>query len=178
MGVPRPIHYSGDDMTVKLYPYQIKDTETWINVRKVSPNTLNDFKKWFDEKHPQPEIPTQSINYGDEQHPDFREEKNESHPDYQAALQARKEKLNVATQDLMIEEGVVYALNDDDKKSVKEFKERWKARTGVDPVGTDLSIFIRYIAVGTSEDLKELIAAITRRTQPTEVAVEEQLKSI
>jgi hypothetical protein len=164
-------------MTVKLHPYQIKDTGIWINIRKVSPNTLNDFNKWFEEKNPQPAIPTQKVNYGDEIHPDWREETNESHPDYQAAIQDRKQKLNAATQDLMIEEGIVYALTDEDKAAVKDFKERWKVRTGGYPVGTDLAIFIRHIAIGTTDDLKELVAAITRRTQPTEGAISEQLKS-
>lgn len=165
-------------MTSKLWPHVIKDTGYTVAIRKVSPNTLVDFNNWFNAAYPEPEPPTQEINFGDEAHPDMRPERNESHPDYKAALVERRKKLNAESQNMLIDEGVVYELTDADKTAVADYKARYKARTGAALAGNDKSIFIRYIALGTPEDINELVQAITRRTQPTEGAIGEQLKSL
>lgn len=165
-------------MTTKLHPYIVKDTGVQLNIRKVSPNILMEFQRKFNERHPEPEPPAQPINYGDEQHPDWRTEKNESHPDYKKAIQDRRDKLNNEMQTLMIRRGVVLELTDEDKQAVKELRQSWKDDYDSELEQDDKEVFIRYIAIGTAEDMRELVTFITRRTQPTEVAVDEQLKSI
>lgn len=165
-------------MTVKLHAFICKDSGIALAVRKVSPNLLLEFQREFDERNPVPEAPTQRINYGTEDRPEWREEKNESHPEYKKALADRRSLLNNESQSLLIDRGVVIEMSDDDKASVKELRDYWKSSKGKQLAGSDKEVFVRYIALGTSEDMQELVQAITRRTQPTEVAVTEKLKSL
>jgi hypothetical protein len=164
-------------MTTKLHKYLVKDTGVELSIRKVSPNILLEFQKNFDAKYPLPEVPTQAINYGDEKHPDIRQEKNESHPDYKQAIAERKMRLNNEMQTLLIRRGVVVELTKEQKDEVKELREFWKSEYEQVLPADDKEVFVRYIALGTREDLTELVEAVTRRTMPTEGAISEQLKS-
>lgn len=147
-------------MTTKLYPHLIRDTEITINIRKVSPFLLNEVSEQF----PAPLAPIVTVTIGDEK----REERNEADPTYQEALKAHRRLLLQKTQELIVERGVVLTLTPEQKAEVKELRSQFLAMTGNELQGSDKAIYLMKIAIGTEEDLQELVEAITRRSHPTE----------
>lgn len=147
-------------MTSKLYPYTIKDTERTIFIKKVSPRLTQQITKLYQE----PEPPTNTVTYPDGK---TAEEPNRSDPAYEKQLNEYKIKLTNAVNELLVEQGVVVELSIDDLNEVKSLREFWKTQYGQVLEGSDKFIFINYICIGTPEDIKELITAITRRSYAT-----------
>lgn len=157
-------------MTSKVYPYKIKDTERTIQITKVSPLLIRQLNK----SYPQPEPPKNKVKdiQGNEV-----EEINLADPAYEAALREHRFKLSEMSNELLIERGVIVELTADDKAEVKELRKFWKEKYAKELEGSDKFVFINYICLGTGEDIKELVEAITKRSFATAEGTQEALTS-
>jgi hypothetical protein len=147
-----------------LIPHVIKDTNTNVFIRKVSPFLLNEVSKQF----PQPDPPENIVDYGDGKKVS---EPNPSDPEYKLKLNKWNQDVSFATQELMIERGVEIELGEDEKKEVADLRAYWIEKFNKKLEGGDKFIYVTMIAIGTDKDLEDLLIAITRRSQPTEEAI-------
>lgn len=143
-----------------------KDTGVVLNIRKVSPLLVTQLHKSF----PPPKPPINTVDYGDGKKV-FEE--NVADPDYQKALEQYNLDQEIRFRHLLIQRGVVDTMTDENKREVESMREFWKTTYGEELKGSDLEIFVSYIALGSPEDLEELTEAIMRRGQPTPAAMEE-----
>lgn len=156
-------------MTTKLYSHRIKDTDKVVQVRKVSSLLARELLKEF----PEPPIPTNKVILNGQE----IYEENESDPDYREKLRKHKTKLTEAMNNLLIDRGVFVVLTEEDKQEVNELKEWWQDKYSKPLSGSDEYIFVRHICISTMEDLKELLTAITRRTQATQEGTQQALET-
>lgn len=152
----------------ELTSHVFKDTGVTIQIRKVSPMLVMEIKRQF----PEPKPPTNKVDYGDGNEV---EESNYAHPDYARALEDYNQELEKRIRRLLIKRGVVCNV---DKQAVDELREFWKAEYEMDlPESDDLMAYISYICIGTDSDMEELLNAIMRRSQPTELAIAEATRA-
>lgn len=157
-------------MTSKIYPHFIKDTERTVYIRKVSPRLTQELLNL----HHEPPPPVNTVTYSDGR---TVEEPNRADPQYAETLKAYRMKLIDAVNELLIERGVIVELSDEDKNEVAELRAYWQSTHGQPLTGSDRFVFVNYIAVGTPDDLGELVQAITRRSQATAEATQAALDS-
>lgn len=151
----------------ELIPFTFQSTGKVVQIRKVSPFLQIEIQKAF----PAPEPPVQEVDYGDG---DVRMEKNFAHPDYVRALENYNLELSDKIQRLIIKRGVAVEITEEIRKEVEELRGFWLDEYGVElPEKNEKMIYVLDICIGTQEDGEELIAAITRRSQPTEVAIKQ-----
>lgn len=151
----------------KLTDFVFTDTGISVKIRKVSPMLVADIEASI--PHPQP--PEQIVDYGE---PKGKvKEKNLSDPVYLAAMNERVTLVYQAWRTALIRRGVVLE-GEDWKQEVAEYRQFIQDQTG-HPLDEpdDRLVYILRICIGTIEDQDELINAITRRSQPTEAAIEE-----
>lgn len=153
----------------KLWPFVCKDTGIILMIRKVSPDLMRELYQLY----PAPQPPMQTVDLGEGQ---TRQEPNPVHPDYLAAVQAHSVMLQEKMQRLLITRGVMLEMTPEVTAQVAELRTEWHEITGADLDDSDKMLYISKIAVGTPEDLEELINAITRRSQPTDPAIQESLE--
>lgn len=149
-------------------PFTFKDTGITVSIRKVSPLLLSEIQR----RHPTPKPPKNKV----EMDGVITYEDNYADPDYNKQLQEHAVRLEFAMRRSLIRLGVYYELTAEDTRQVNDLREFWKESNGEELEGTDLEVFISYIAIGTVEDLTELTEAITRRSLPTEEATQEALE--
>jgi len=147
----------------ELTPYTFKDTGKQVLIRKVSPMLVFQLSQDF----PPPNPPMVEVTYGDEK----VTEPNPADPSHAQAMIEYQRDFNLKTQRLMIKRGVAVTWTDDVKAEVAEMRQFYKDEFGRDIGADDHMIYVTMICVGTDSDLEELLAAITRRSQPTEAAV-------
>ncbi len=157
-------------MSNLLTDFTFSDTGITVKIRKVSPMIAADIANAY----PEPTPPSQEVDYGEPKGKVM--EQNLSDPEYLKAVKARQVKVVMAIQRMMISRGVVLE-NDDWKSEVEQYKESLKSFTGYDLEEDDLLIYVFRICVGTQEDLEDLLAAITSRSQPTDIEVEKSKAS-
>lgn len=151
----------------ELTPFTFQSTGKTVMIRKVSPFLQMELQKSFQP----PEPPQQEVDYGDG---DVRMEKNWSHPDYIKALEAYNIELSDKMQRLIVKRGVVVEISDENRKEIEDLRKFWLEEFGVElSEKNEKMIYIMYVCAGTQEDTEELIAAITKRSQPTEVAIQQ-----
>lgn len=147
----------------ELTPFTFESTGVTAKLRKVSPYLVFELQRSF----PPPDAPMQEVSYGDGE---TRLEANPAHPDYLKEYQRYQLDLEGKIRRLMIKRGVVCEF---DKQEVADLREFWISEYEKElPEKDDFVAYITYLAMGTQEDAEELIAAITRRSQPTEAAVQ------
>jgi hypothetical protein len=152
-----------------LKPYTIQDTGVTILIKKVSPLLSGKLRR----QYPPPKPPMQEVNYGTKEDPKIKMEPNPAHPDHAQALSDYEAEMSERMQVLLFKRGVVIELTDEMKEEVAELRAFWKEETNEEMEGDDKSIYLANIALGTQEDIEELLNAILRRTQPTEEAINE-----
>lgn len=148
----------------ELTTFVFKDTGISVKIKKVSPLLVMEVQKAL--KTPVP--PMQEVDYGDGKK---KLEPNEASPEYQKALEAYNIEVEQAVRKLIIRRGVIFDLTDEQKEEVRELRQFWKDNYKTELDGTDVEIFISYIAIGSPEDLQELIQAVMQRSQPTEEVI-------
>lgn len=148
----------------ELTPFTFPDTGINVLIRKTSPLLLMELRKQF----PEPKPPKQTVMINDKP----VEEENPSHPAYLAALEAYRLEFEQIMRRVLIRRAVTLKMTADVKAEVQRLKDEFKEDTGHELVGTDEFIYISYIAIGTDEDMEDLIEVITKRSQPTGPAVE------
>jgi len=150
----------------ELTPFTFKDGGYQVQIRKVSPLLVMEVQRGF----PPPEPPMQEVDYGDGKK---KLEPNAAHPSHLKAMKAYDTELELRVRRAMIQFGVVYTLTDDDKQRLKEIRDYWAENKMGELEKNDLVAFISYVAIGSPDDMNELIETIMRRSQPTEMAVKQ-----
>lgn len=148
----------------ELTPFIMKDTGKTVLIKKVSPLLLMELRKAF--KEPKP--PSQEVEINGRK----VIEENRAHPDFKAALEAYNIEFETRMRRLLINRGVVVTMTDEVKAEVAALRAEWEEETGSPLTGSDSYIYVSYIAIGTEEDMNDLIAEITQRSQPTPSEVE------
>ncbi len=152
-------------MTTKIYPYTVKDTGVELNIRKLSPLFLADASAAYQKKNPKPTPPMNEVEYGDGKKV---MEPNLADPLYDQMLVAWNEGLQEFQRSLLIDLGVVVELTDDIKAEIQEKRDWWKESFGEELSKNDRWVYVNYIALGSPEDVTELVEAIVSRIAPTE----------
>lgn len=136
-----------------------------IGIRRVSPMLMLDLRRKF----PEPLPPLNEVTLGD----DKIMEANPADPDYVRALQNYNADMEEKYRRMIVRRGVNYVLTEADKVEVENVRKDFFDLTGEDLVGTDLEVFIAYIAIGSENDLELLIKAVTGVSQPTEEKIDD-----
>lgn len=150
------------------------DTGIKLPIRKVSPDLIQRLEKKIRTETTEPKPPLQTVDYGNGP----VQEANWAEPGYLAAHEAWErevnQKMQEQSQDMLLYLGVVKHIKLDDEMlaQVQEMRED-ADRFGLELDKDDKSVWVRNIALGTVEDLTDLVNRIIRRSQPTEEAVEE-----
>lgn len=144
-----------------LPDFTFKDTGITVQIRKVSPLLGMEIRKAF----PPPKPPVVETPLGPEE--------NEADPDYEAAMQAYGLMIEEKASRLYIKRGVECVV---DQEAVERLRADMRDE-GITLEGDDKYLYIRYICVGSQEDYQDLLIAISRRSQPTEVAVAEAVET-
>lgn len=153
--------------------FTFPDSGEKIWVRRISP--LLAVKLRQAKKPPSP--PMQKVNYGTPDHPDWREEENTASPVYLADLQDYNADLEKRMQRFMIRRGTFVEMTDAIKEQVRDVRELM-AEEGVDLSDeSDSMVYILYIAVTSDDDLRGLLNAIVKVSQPTEEAIKAHMDS-
>lgn len=161
----------------EITQFVVPDTGLVLPVRKVSVDLLKRLEKKLRKEIPEPEMPKQEVKYGDR----VEYEENPAHPDYLRAREEWKRKFNEEiqerTQALLIDFGIVpYVYLDDEQKArVAEWRER-AAKHGLELDPDDRAVWVYDIALGSVEDLTDLVSIIMRRTKADEAMVAEAVK--
>ena len=148
----------------ELTPFTFKDSKRTVLLRKVSPLLLMELRKTF----PEPKPPTQEVEINGRK----VFEENRAHPDFKAKMEAYNIEFEGRMRKFLISRGVVVTPTDEIKAEVEKLRADWLEETGVALSGSDDYVYVSYIAIGTEEDMEELIAEITQRSQPTPAEVE------
>lgn len=149
------------EVASRLQPHTFKSTGVSAYLRPIPPFLLRTVGKTL----VAPEPPEEEVPQIDGT---TRKEKNRAHPDYIAAMKAYDERVNEATADLIVTRGVFLALTDAMRDEVKQLREFMKSRFGVDLDADDMTAYVKHIAIGTPEELRELILAVTAQSVPTD----------
>jgi hypothetical protein len=145
--------------------YKMPVSEHEFTVRKVSPMLAMEVDRAF----PVPQPPMQEVDYGDGRK---RMEANFAHPEYQAALAARQQKIQEKVQALIIKRGVVMTLTDEQKLEVADLRSWWKDEMGKELDGDDVYVWTCHIAIEDEKDMTGLMGAIMSVSQPTQEAID------
>lgn len=155
----------------KLTDFTFTDTGISVKIRKVPPMLYADIEASI----PYPEAPTQEVDYGEPKGKVL--EKNLSDPGYVTAQAERLQIVYQAWRRALLLRGVILD-GEDWREDVEEYRQFIKEQTGK-PLDEpdDKLIYILRICIGTLEAQEELIDAITRRSQPTQEAIEQAKQS-
>lgn len=152
-----------------LTDFTFKDTGISIKIRKISPMLASDVAAAM----PDPLPPEQEVDYGEPKGKVM--ERNFSDPAYQREVLEHRGRVFRAFRRVMVLRGIdPGSLPEGWQAEVQDYRAFMAAQTGK-PVDEpdDLVVYILRIAVGSEEDLEELIRAITRRSQPTQEVIEQ-----
>jgi len=160
-----------------LPPFTFKDSGITVQLRKLSPFTGDLIGRSLRKERPAPTPPVNMVQYGDGKP---TPEPNTADPAYLAAMQeyetwiageAGKRMMN-----LVIDTAIVISKDDIDLDEVQRIRSAMAMLDS--PIEDDMDdreVYIRYICVGSQDDLEDLIANATRRSQPTEAAIAENV---
>lgn len=143
-----------------MTPFVFKSTGVSCFIKPVSPMLLNEARKSI----PRPKPPMQEIEGADGTK---RQEPNPSHPSFAEAMREYNERIGILSQRVMIRRGVVLTLTDEQRAELSSLRAEM-AQDGVTLSDDDKEAYVLNLAVGTPEDLTELIQAISQRGQPTD----------
>lgn len=158
-----------------LPTFTFPDSGITVSVRKLSPFMGEQIGRSLRKEHPAPKPPINIVMYGDGKPV---QEENLADPDYLAAMQQyEQEQAHEAGQrmmNLVIQAAVV--LDDVDTAEVARIRAVMAAvGAPIDDEMDDREVYIRFVCIGTQDDLEDLMEAATRRSQPTEAAIAENV---
>lgn len=145
--------------------FTFKDTGIEVKIQKVSPLLLTE----LDRRFPPPKPPRNKVII------DGKEiyEENKVDPDYLDELAQYESIHEMRVRRLVINRGVDLEMTAEQVRQTNDLREFWKETYGKELEGTDREVYVSYIAIGTPDDMNDLIGRILRRSQPTEEAIEE-----
>ena len=151
-------------MSNPLIDFTFRDTGKSVKIRKVSPMLAVDVEATI----PKPKPPVNKVDYGNGP----VDEPNYADPGYDQAVKARSNLVGAAVLRATILRGVVVE-GEEWRQEVAEYRQFVKDMTGEELTEpSDLVVYVMRICVGTTDDMNELMAAISTRSQPTAEAVE------
>jgi hypothetical protein len=151
--------------------FTFKDTGITVKIRKVSPMLAADVNASM----PDPLPPEQEVDYGEPRGKVM--ERNYGDPQYADDLAKHRQKVFQALQRVMVKRAVIVE-GAEWLEAVKEYRGFILQETGA-PLDEpdDLLVYVMRVCVGTQEDMMELLEAITKRSQPTQEAIEQAKRS-
>lgn len=167
-----------------------KDTGIEVELHKMSPTTLQRIAEAIraeakalpeGHEHKMPEPPTERVEVGGE----WREERNENHPDYLAAYEKWSQWAMAETNERFLRIAAVGAVvpldtTDEEISEAANRVRRMLSAEGVSlpyfdqytPAENDRIIWLLHVAIGSQEDLREFYEALTQRSSVSQEAVQ------
>jgi hypothetical protein len=147
-----------------------------VGLRRLAPDTQDQITRALMRDNPAPPVPVvEGIELTDGT---FEMEPNPADPDYQVALSAYLRRINEEVSTKMFELAMRRIEVEVDQEAVNAYKADMAAiGIDLDPELDDKTIYIRCICISSTIDLAAMLAYLTRRSMPTEVAVQEYLDS-
>lgn len=165
-------HQTGGREVPELPTFTFKDTGITVRLRKLSPFMGDQLGKALRKEKPAPEPPVNEVDYGDGK---ITKEPNPADPAYQQALTEYEYWVSFEAGQRSIRAVIEYGVDLDPDQIDMEAVTRVRAMMAVIGASieemSDREVYIKYVCVGTQEDLNELLEAATRRSQPTEAAI-------
>lgn len=170
-----------------------KDTGIEVELHKMSPTTLQRLAEAVraeakalpaGHEHKMPEPPIDRVDIGGE----VREERNEGHPDYLAALDRWGKWAMAETNERFLRLAAISAIEPLDVSEEEIREQAARVRRFLSLEGAELPYFDRYtseendrivwllhVAIGSTEDLQEFYQALTQRSAVSEEGVSSHL---
>lgn len=154
-----------------LTEHVFKDTGIKVKIRKASPMLGADVRASI----PVPKPPMNEVDYGEPRGKVLEE--NKADPAYQQALLDYEYKVYRVWRRALLLHSVIVE-GEEWRQEVQKYRDFIQEQTGA-PLDEpeDLVVYVLRICVGSEEDLQELIDAITRRSQPTQEAIDQAKES-
>jgi hypothetical protein len=159
-----------------LPEFTFPDSGITVGLRRFAPDTQDQITRELMRKNPAPPVPmVEGVERSDGT---FEMEPNPADPDYQKEVMAYFQRLSVETNAKMFDLALRRIEVEVDRDAVDQYKEDMAAiGMPFDTEVDDRTIYIRHICISSTYDLSALLAYLTRRSLPTEVAVQEYLDS-
>lgn len=151
-----------------LTPFKFEDSGREILIRRVSPYLVYELQKAF----PEPKPPVQEVVYPGNVK---KMEPNPQNPEYLAALAKYNQDFQDRMTRLIIKRGVEVKLTEEDQQEIQELRDFMKKEYEITLDPDNAMVYVLNICVGSDGDLDDLVAAIMRRSQPTEESVKNAL---
>jgi len=134
----------------------IKDTNIEVEIRKVSPMLMNRLAKDF--PPPKPPVEEHEING------EIVREENPTNPEYLKEYEEYEDQFNEMVQRILMKRGVVFEMTPERQKEVDQLRQDYLDETGIEiEEKDDRFLWLYEIAIGTPQDLQELMEAIYSR---------------
>lgn len=172
-----------------------RDTGIEVELHKLSPTTLQRIAEAVraearalpsGHEHKMPEPPVERVDMGGE----IREERNETHPDYLAALEKWGRWAMAESNERFLRIAAITAIepvgiSEDEIREEARRVRRVLALEGAEPPyhdkyspeENDRIIWLLHVAIGTTEDLQEFYQALTQRSNVQEEAVQAHIST-
>lgn len=174
------LHANGTHVKGRAVPplplYIFKDSGITVGLRKIAPNTQAQLSIQIQREYPKPAPPVNQTELG--------AEANEADPDYLKAVREWERASAMALNRKMFTLAALECECAVDMDEVARKQRSFRAVGFTWEESPDLSdeerakvFYIEHIACATTEDLREFYEAVTRRSQPTEAAVQAHVDS-
>lgn len=174
------IHANGTHVKGRAVPslplHTFKDSGITVGLRKIAPNTQAQIALQIQRELPRPSPPIVKTELG--------EESNEADPDYvrvigewerECSMLLNRKMFTIAALECECEVDMDEVARK--QRSFRAAKFEWEADADLTEEERAKVFYIEHIACATQEDLREFYAAVTRRSQPTEAAVQAHIDS-
>jgi hypothetical protein len=142
-----------------------------VEFRPIGPLTINEISKAVRKELPAPEVPLNEVT-GLDGKP--TQEPNEADPEYQQALAAHEQTVGAEIGRRMMRLiARRIAMTEADAEVVQQIRADM-LEVGVDLEPDDADVFLNHVLIGGTEDIQALQAAVMRRSQPTQEAIQEK----
>lgn len=153
-----------------LPQFTFPDSGITVGLRRFAPDTQDQIARAVMRERPAPSVPEVETELGTEPNP--------ADPDYQAAVAAYLQLINTEVSTRMFDLAMRRIEVEIDQAAVDRYREDMAAiGAPVDDSIDDRTLYIRHICISSTYDLSALLAYLTRRSLPTEAAVQEYLDS-
>lgn len=174
------LHTNGTALKGRAAPplpeHTFQDSGVTVRLRKIAPNTQAQLSLQVQREIPKPQPPTVKTELGPEA--------NDADPDYLRLVDAWESdcamRLNRRLFTLAALECECEVDMEEVERKQRNFRAigfEWEETEGLSDQDRAKVFYIEHIACATQEDMREFYAAITRRSQPTEAAVQAHVDS-
>lgn len=154
-----------------LPTFTFKDSGVTVRYRRLSPFTLNQLNAAIRKEKKAPEPPLNEVDYGNGKKVN---EPNLADPAYEQALREYEGWVEQEGTTRMTDMIMTYALEpiEIDTEALARYRA-FAERFHLECESDDNEIYLRYIAVGSPEDLADVSTLVMRRSEPTPEAIQE-----